>query len=106
MNDTLAAGDLHVVDPHEIATQRVDRFDQVGQVTGLDPVVAVQESDQPALCHSQAGVAGVGQAQRGVVPDDPHTRQGRAEVVDDLGRAVARAIVDDHELEIMASVAL
>ncbi len=66
-----------------------------------DDVVAVDERDElPARMHGpQAGVPGVARAVR-LLADQPEARVGRAELGDDLRRAVGGTVVDEDDLEV------
>ncbi len=103
-DDAFAARGLHVVGADEVAAQLLDGTDQIVQVAGRVPVVAVEEGDVVALGGLDAGVAGLGDAPVLLVAQQSGARQFAHRVVEDLRGGVRRAVVDQDELRPRARV--
>lgn len=77
-----------------IGERRLDRDEDVG----CDITIVVGEQDEFAACGVKPGVASVAEA-KNRLPNPPDWKGGsRSEAFDGPGGAVARAIVDDHQL--------
>ncbi len=99
-----AAGDLHMVGADEVALQPLGRGHQVGEVAGGQPVVAVQEGQILPVRRVQAGVPGRGQTAVALVDDHLGAGNVLPGALEDPGRPVGRAVVDEDELEILPGV--
>jgi hypothetical protein len=83
----------------EVRAARAERADQQLVGTGQHQVVAVGERQELTAGHRRTGVAG--RPQPGVrLVDDPHPGVARGEAVGELAGAVARTVVDDHDLQV------
>lgn len=88
----------------EIAAQSLYGGQRPGQVAGRQPVVPVQERHVLAAGRVQAGVPGGGQAAVPFVSEEHRPRQLARRPLQEFGRPVRRAVVDEQELEIVPGV--
>ena len=95
--------DFDMVGFDEVDPQVRDRLDRVRQISGSQPVVAVEKSDILALRHRQSPVAGRGRPQRPLGTEQGQPRHPR--IFHHLRGGVGRSVVHNDELEVRPCVA-
>ena len=77
--------------------------EQLGEVAGGEPVVAVEEGQVLAARGVEPGVAGGGQPAVLLVSDIHRARELALRAREDVRGLVARTVVDENEFEVLAA---
>ena len=92
-------GGLDNVELVRIAKLSLRKIEHVGEHSGLNPVIGLEDGDPVALCLANAQVAGGTVTLVGLI-DHANARVARSEILHNGERVVGRSVVDGEDFQL------